>query len=442
MRTDASDPPSTVGSRRAAPAGVRLDYGETGLDLEVPAGARENAEIVRPRFPAPVADPEAEIVRALREPVAGPPLRERVPPGAEVAISICDGTRPQPRIPMLRAILEEIPTPPERVSLLVATGTHRAPSPAELEAMLGGELLAACEVVSHDCRDEAELAPLAGGPPGVPVRLNRRFLDADLRITTGFVEPHFFAGFSGGPKMVAPGLAALDTILVLHDEPRIAHPNAVFGVTVGNPIHDDVRAIADRAGVAFGLEVLLDGEKRITAAFGGDLAEEHAAACERSRREAMQPVEGAFEVVVTTNSGFPLDQNLYQAVKGLSAAARITAPGGRILAAAECREGVPDDGAYARALFAGDSAEAVRRALAAAPERRPDDWQVQVHCRVLEQASVGLFSSLPAATVRRAHLEPVADLSEACRSELARRGPDARLAVLPHGPVTIPYLAD
>ena len=433
MRRNANDPPPG-----AAPASVRLDYGETGLDFEVPAGARATAEIVRPQFPAPVADPEAEIVRALREPVAGPPLRERVPPGAEVAISICDGTRPQPRIPMLRAILEEIPTPPERVSLLVATGTHRAPSPAELEAMLGGELLAACEVVSHDCRDEAELALLAGGP----VRLNRRFLDADLRITTGFVEPHFFAGFSGGPKMVAPGLAALDTILVLHDEPRIAHPNAVFGVTGGNPIHDDVRAIADRAGVAFGLEVLLDGEKRITAAFGGDLAEEHAAACERSRREAMQPVAGAFEVVVTTNSGFPLDQNLYQAVKGLSAAARITAPGGRILAAAECREGVPDDGAYARALFAGDSAEAVRRALAAAPERRPDDWQVQVHCRILEQASVGLFSSLPAATVRRAHLEPVADLSEACRSELARRGPDARLAVLPHGPVTIPYLAD
>ena len=427
--------------RVGMPETVRLDYGETGLDFEIPAAARGRTRVVRPRFSPPVADEEAEIVRALRQPVAGPPLRERVPEGAEVAVSVCDGTRPQPRIPMLRALLEELPTPPERVTLLVATGTHRPPSEAELEAMFGSELLAACEVVSHDCRDDSELAPLAGGPPGVPVRLHRRFLAAPVRITTGFVEPHFFAGFSGGPKMVAPGLAALETILTLHDGPRIAHPRAVFGVTEGNPIHDEVRAIAAAAGVTFGLEVLLDGDKRITSAFGGDLAAEHPAACARSKREAMQPVDGAFEVVVTTNSGFPLDQNLYQAVKGMSAAARIVAPEGLILAAAECRDGVPGGGAYAKALFAGASAAEVARQLAAAPERRPDDWQVQVHCRILEQARVGLRSALPDETARAAHLEPVEDLSAAAAEELARRGPGARLAVLPHGPVTIPYRA-
>lgn len=425
------------------PEAVRLDYGEAGLDFRIPAAARGRTEIVRPRFSPPVPDEEAEIVRALRQPVAGPPLRERVPPGAEVAISICDGTRPQPRIPMLRALLEEMPTPPERVTLLVATGTHRPPSAPELEAMLGSELLSACEVVSHDCRDDSELAPLPGGPvgvpAGVPVRLQRRFLAAPVRITTGFVEPHFFAGFSGGPKMVAPGLAALETILALHDGPRIAHPRAVFGVTEGNPIHDPVREIAAAAGVTFGIEVLLDGEKRITCAFGGDLPAEHAAACARSRREAMQRVEGSFEVVVTTNSGFPLDQNLYQAVKGMSAAARIVAPGGLILAAAECRDGVPAGGAYAEALSAGASAAEVARQLAAAPERRPDDWQVQVHCRILEQARVGIRSALPDETVRAAHLEPVADLAAAAAGELARRGAGARLALLPHGPITIPY---
>lgn len=426
-------------NREESPEVVRLDYGESGLDFRIPAAARGRTEVVRPRFSPPVADEEAEIVRALREPVAGPPLRERVPPGAEVAISICDGTRPQPRIPMLRALLEELPTPPERVTLLVATGTHRPPSAVELEAMLGSELLSACEVVCHDCRDDAALAPLPGGPAGVPVRLHLRFLDAPVRITTGFVEPHFFAGFSGGPKMVAPGLAALETILALHDGPRIAHPRAVFGVTEGNPVHDPVREIAAAAGVTFGLEVLLDGEKRITGAFGGDLPAEHAAACARSRREAMQPVEGLFEVVVTTNSGHPLDQNLYQAVKGMSAAARIVAPGGLILAAAECRGGVPAGGAYARALSAGASAAEVARQLAAAPERRPDDWQVQVHCRILERARVGLRSALPDETVRAAHLEPVADLAAAAAGELARRGAGARLALLPHGPITIPY---
>ena len=433
----AADALLAAGPAKRDGGSLRLDYGERGLDFEVPAGA----SIIRPRFSPPLPDPEAAIAAALRDPVAGPPLAERVPPGAEVAISVCDPTRPQPRIPMLRAILEQIPTPPERVSLLVATGTHRAPSPAEIEAMFGSELLSRCEVVVHDCRDAAGLVALPDTPGGVPVQLNRRFLEAEVRITTGFVEPHFFAGFSGGPKMVAPGLAGLETILALHDGPRIAHENSVFGSTEGNPIHDEVREIAGRAGVTLGLEVLLDGEKRVTAAFAGDLAAEHAAACARSRVEAMRPIPGEFEVVLTTTSGYPLDQNLYQAVKGMSAAARIVRDGGAILAAAECRGGVPDDGAYARALFAGSSPSAVAAALAAAPARRPDDWQVQVHCRILERAAVSLHSSLPDETVRRAHLRPVGDLAAACREELAARGPGARLAVLPHGPITIPYRA-
>ena len=420
---------------------IPLDYGETGLDLVLPAGAEARTTVIRPRFPPPLPSAAEAIRRALRAPDAGPPLAERVPEGATVAISVCDPTRAQPRIPMLRAILEEIPTPPERVTLLVATGTHRPAAPAELEAMFGSELLSACEVVNHSCRDESELVRLPDAAAGVPVSLNRRFLEADIRITTGFVEPHFFAGFSGGPKMVAPGLAGMETILVLHDDARIGHPNAVFGVTEGNPVHDDVRAIARQVGVDFGLDVLLDGDKRITGVFGGDLLEEHARACVRSHEEAMCPVDHPFEVVVATNSGYPLDQNLYQAVKGMSAAERIVETGGTIFCAAECRDGIPDEGAYARTLRAGGTLADVRAALADVPARRPDDWQVQVHCRILERARVGLHSSLAEDTVRSAHLEPVFDLSLACREALAAAGEGARLAVLPHGPITIPYLA-
>ena len=420
---------------------IPLDYGDNGLDLELPAEAAGRTTVVRPRFPAPLPSEEEAILRVLREPDAGPPLAARVPPGASVAISVCDPTRAQPRIPMLRAILEEIPTPPERVTLLVATGTHRPATPSELEAMFGSELLSACEVVNHDCRNDSELVRQPDLENGVPVRLNRCFLEADIRITTGFVEPHFFAGFSGGPKMVAPGLAGMETILVLHDEARIGHPNAVFGITEGNPVHDDVRAISRQVGVDFGLDVLLDGDKRITGVFGGDLLDEHARATVRSHEEAMCPVEQPFEVVVATNSGFPLDQNLYQAVKGMSAAERIVEAGGTILCAAECRDGIPDSGAYARALRAGATLAEVRDALAASPFRRPDDWQIQVHCRILERARVGLRSALPEATVRAAHLEPVSDLSLACREALAAAGAAARLAVLPHGPITIPYVA-
>lgn len=419
---------------------IPLDYGETGLDLALPAGAEERTLVIRPRFPAPVPAEEEAIVQVLRAPDVGPPLRERVPEGATVAISVCDPTRAQPRIPMLRAILEEIPTPPERVTLLVATGTHRPATVAELEAMFGSELLSACDVVNHFCGTESELVRLPDAGNGVPVLLNRRFLEADIRITTGFVEPHFFAGFSGGPKMVAPGLAGMETILVLHDDARIGHPNAVFGITEGNPVHDDVRAIARQVGVDFGLDVLLDGDKRITGVFGGDLLDEHAEACARSHEEAMCPVDRPFDVVVATNSGYPLDQNLYQAVKGMSAAERIVETGGTIFCAAECRDGIPDEGAYAQTLRAGGTLADVRAALAAAPVRRPDDWQIQVHCRILGRARVGLYSSLSDEAVRAAHIEPVTDLSLACREALEAVGADARLAVLPHGPITIPYV--
>ncbi len=419
---------------------VRLDYGVRGLPFRIPEAFRGRTEVIRPRFPPPLPDADAALTRALRSPVAGPPLAALVPSGASVAISVCDPTRPQPRIPMLRAILEEIGDP-GRVTLLVATGTHRAPNGRELEAMFGAELLATCALVVHDCRDRSELTRLADTSTGVPVLLNRRFLEADVRITTGFVEPHFFAGFSGGPKMVAPGLAGLETILTLHDSARVGHPDAVFGIVEGNPIHDDVRRIAARAGVDFGLDVLLDGEKRITGVFGGSLAEEHAAACARSRREAMCPVAAPFDVVVTTNSGFPLDQNLYQSVKGLSAAARVVRRGGLVLAAAECRDGVPDGSAYHRAVAAETTLADVAATLAARTACRPDDWQVQVHCRILEHARVGLRSSLPANTVRSMHLQPVNDLEASCAEALAAAGPEAALALLPHGPITIPYLS-
>src|SRR6185436_17258321 len=180
----------------------------------------------------------------------------------------------------------------------------------------------------HDSRDDTSLERIGTTATGVDVRLNREWLAADVRITTGFVEPHFFAGFSGGPKMVAPGLAGLATVLTLHDAARIGSPNATWGITYGNPIHDDVREIARMVGVHFAVDVTLNREQKITAAFAGELFAEHAAACARVKDTAMRGVPRPFDVVLTTNSGYPLDQNLYQAVKGMSAAAKIVKPGG------------------------------------------------------------------------------------------------------------------
>jgi nickel-dependent lactate racemase len=424
---------------------VEIAYGDGHLGVEVP----DDADVVRPTHRPAAADPAAELRRALRSPVRGPDLRQVVRPGDRVAVSVCDITRPQPRELMLRAILAELAglVAPGDVTVLVATGTHRATHAAERERMFGPELAASLTVVDHDSRDDDQLSWCGVLGDGVPVRLNKAWVEADVRITTGFVEPHFFAGFSGGPKLVAPGLAGLETILTLHDARRIGDPSATWGRTVGNPVHDDVRAIAAATGVSFALDVVLDAEQRIVEAFGGELSAMHAAACEVVRRTAMRPVGEPYDVVVTSNSGYPLDQNLYQAVKGMSAAAMVVRTGGLVVIAAECRDGFPDHGRFRATLEAASSVDDLRAAIAARgpADTELDQWQVQVLARVLEQARVMVHTDgLSPAQLAAVHLDAAADVSAAvaaeCESVSRRTGRPARVCVLPEGPQTIPYI--
>jgi nickel-dependent lactate racemase len=421
---------------------VRLAYGEQGLEVDLPAG---RTTVVEPTFVDAPTDQVGLLRDALRHPVAGPPLRELVRPGQTVAISMCDGTRPQPRDLMIPAVLEELEgiVRLDDVVVLVATGTHRGNTEAEIRAMLGDEVVDRVRVVNHDARDDATLTYLGRHGAGVPVLLDSEWVQADVRITTGFVEPHFFAGFSGGPKLVAPGLAGLETVLTLHDAARIGHPQATWAVCEGNPVHDDIRAVvAAVGGVTFGLDVVLNREQRIVEAFGGPLPQMHAAARAASQRLAMQPVPDLFDVVVTTNAGYPLDQNLYQAVKGMSAGATVVRRGGTIVCAAECRDGFPDHGSYREVLSSADSPEALLASIAARTETIPDQWQVQVQAKVQSLARVVVHTGfLSAADLGSAHLGHTEDVAATVEEALAEAGPDARVCVLPEGPQTIPFVA-
>ena len=418
--------------------GLRLAYGSEGLDIAIPV----DATVVTPAHRPAVPDEVAAVRAAIAAPVAGRPLRDLVERGARVAISVCDATRPQPRQPMLAAIAEVLDgiVRPEDVVVLIATGTHDVSTDEQRREMLGDDVLRHWRVVDHNARDAASLRAV-GSIDGVPVMLNREWVDADVRITTGFVEPHFFAGFSGGPKMVAPGLAGLDTVLELHSPARIADPRATFAIVEGNPVHDAVRSIAAATGVTFAVDVLIDDRHRITHAFGGPVLEMHAVARRTARAVAMQPVVGPFDIVVTTNSGYPLDRNLYQSVKGMAAAATVVAEGGTIICAAECRDGLPNDGPYARLLRGASSIEGAAGQLVEAGHTIPDGWQVQVQARVQARARVLLFSRLTASAVRSAHLEPIDDVT-ATLFDLLRQRPDARVCVLPEGPQTIPFLSE
>jgi len=360
----------------------------------------------------------------------------------KVAISVCDITRAQPRREMLRALFEEMPAVrDEDVTILIATGTHRVNTPAELEQMVGADILRRYTVVNHDSRDQQSLVYVGDTSTGVPVHLNRLWLDADVRITTGFVEPHFVGGFSGGPKMVAPGLAGLATVLVLHNAQCIGHHNATWGITEGNPIHDDVRDIERTTGVHSLVELTLNREQRMTDVFAGDLFEEHRHACAAAKRDAMQPVESPFDVVFTTNSGYPLDQNLYQAVKGLSAAAQVVKPGGTIVCAAECRDGLPSHGSYGQVLASQPTPRALLDMITAPGYSAPDQWQVQIQAQIQMKARVMIKTGcLTPEAVRAAHLEPIEEVAAAVNRVMRAGGSDARLCVLPQGPQTIPYL--
>jgi nickel-dependent lactate racemase len=325
--------------------------------------------------------------------------------------------------------------------ILVATGTHRANTEAELRAMFGDAVVDSVRIVNHDSRasDTHRFVGIHGD--GVPVWLNEQWVDADVRLTTGFVEPHFFAGFSGGPKMVAPGLASLETVLVLHDARRIGDARATWGITQGNPVHDDVRAIAAATGVTYAFDVILNSDQEVIEAFGGDLLPMHARAIERARVVAMAPVDAPFDVVVTTGSGFPLDQNLYQSVKGMSAAHQVVRPGGLIVCAAECSDGYPDHGSYREVLTSAESPQALLDLISAREVTVPDQWQVQIQARIQSTSRVVMHTGhLSDADLAEAHLAQTADIAATVAEEVAAVGSGARVCVLPEGPQTIPYV--
>jgi nickel-dependent lactate racemase len=420
---------------------VRLAYGREGIVARVP----EDAVVVTATELPGLPDEADAVLQALRSPVDGPPLSDLVRSAARprggaprVAVVFPDLTRPMPNrtvLPPLLAELDHLGVGRGRVELLCATGTHRQATAEEMVELVGPEIAGRYEIHQHraDDADHVEV----GRVDGAPVRIDRRYVEADVRILTGFVEPHFFAGFSGGPKGACPGLAALETILEAHSPSRISHPAATWLVTEGNPVHDFVRAAVALAPPALSLDVAINQRRQLTAVFAGPLPTGHAAACRFVEETSVQQVGARFDVVLSTNGGYPLDRNLYQAVKGMAAAERVVRPGGTIVMAAECADGTPGGSAFARLLAGAPRAGALD---ATDGPSETDRWQAQVLGRVLRHAQVWLHSrGLTDEEVRAAFVRPVDNVSSAVAEALDATGlgGDARLGVLPYGPLTV-----
>ena len=419
---------------------VHLQYGHDGLEISLPS---ERVTVLEPRFVPGLPDEAAAFREAVRQPIQTRPLRELITAQDRVAIVIADLTRPLPSDRLLPWLLEEIAhVPDEQVVIINGTGSHRINTPEELERMVGAEILRRYRVVNHNSHDRSTMAVAGRAPGGREVLLQRDYVEADKRIVLGFIEPHFMAGFSGGYKGIFPAIADIDSIIHYHRAEVIGDPRSTWAILEGNPTQEQIRFYGSLIPVDFCVNVTLNRRREITRFFCGEVLAAHEAGCRFSKETAMVPCPEPFPIVVTTNSGYPLDQNLYQAVKGMSAAAQIITPGGLILAASRCNDGFPDHGNFKKLLFEHPTPEAILETVLAPGFLLFDQWEAQLLAMIRRQARVGLYSELPPDEVRRAHLEPIEDLSAAVAAELARIGSDAPIAVLPEGPLTIPYLPE
>ncbi|MDB6124267.1 MAG: hypothetical protein JWQ71_3260 [Pedosphaera sp.] len=418
---------------------VNLAYGQGHLTIELPD---KQTTVISPAHTPGLPDERGALIAALERPISSPPLRNLVKATDRVVIGFTDITRATPNERIIPWLLEHLNhVPRENITLLNSLGTHRPNTREELEKLLTPAVVRDYRVLNHEPENPAELVAFGTTRDGTPALINRHVAQADVRIITGFIEPHFFAGFSGGPKGIMPGLAGLETVMSNHGEKNIGNPKATFGITEGNPIWEEMRDIALRVGPSFLLNVTLNEERQITGVFAGDLIAAHKAGYEFVRRAAMQRVKSPFEIVVTTNSGYPLDQNLYQGVKGMSAGARIIQEGGTLILACECREGVPAQSPMDKLLRSAGSPEEILALLATPGFLRPEQWQAQIQALIQRKAEVLVYSSLPEDIIRAAHLTPCRDIAAAVKERLKKLGPEARVAVLPQGPLTIPYLA-
>jgi nickel-dependent lactate racemase len=307
--------------------------------------------------------------------------------------------------------------------------------------MLGINIRNKYNIINHDAFNEKDLELAGKTSNNIPIWLNKKWINNDIKITTGFVEPHFFAGFSGGPKMVAPGLAGFKTIMGLHSSKMISNPNSTWGITFGNPIHDSIREIAKINKVDFSIDVSINRDHQITSIYAGELFTIHKACSDFVKHISMKPLSKRFPIILTSNSGYPLDLNLYQAVKGISAAAQVVEEKGSILCVAECKDGIPSHGKFKQILESRDTPEGLLEMINSDKYESHDQWQVQILAQIMTKANISFMSeNIKDQDIISSHMSPITNLEKTLDEKIKEYGKGSEILVLPQGPQTIPYI--
>jgi lactate racemase len=416
---------------------VDVAFGKTGLALDLPEGFRY--QVLEARSAEPLADWEAAIGAALDAPIGCPPLAEMAHGKRSAAISVCDITRPAPNpktLPHVLRRLEQAGIERAHITILIATGLHRGATEAEIRQICGEAVAGNYRVVNHDARNLASHRHLGATRSGTPVYIDERFAAADLHITLGFIEPHLMLGFSGGRKLVAPGLAAQETIKVLHSPKFMRDARAVEGSTEQNPLHRELLEIARMARHDFILDVALAHDRSIAAVFAGHAEEAHRRGVEFVSKTLLETLDEPVDAAITSGAGYPLDLTFYQVVKGVTAAAPIVKPGGRILVLGACEEGAgaPE---FRQMLLAGMSDSDFLRQIASAPVV-VDQWQLEKLALVTTERQLLYYvPGLPAEYQGKLWGRPCATPEAAVAALLDGLPRGARVAVIPEGPYVL-----
>lgn len=413
---------------------IKIPYGKTFQTLNI----EEGFELLESKIQEleAGADGGAIVRAAMDSPIGSPKLRELAAGKKNAVLIISDHTRPVPSKDIVPFMLEELRAgnPDIEITMLVATGCHRGTTPEELVHKLGEDIVSREHIVVHDC-DSSPLTDLGPLPSGARLVVNSLVAQADLVVSEGFIEPHFFAGYSGGRKSILPGVCSRVTVLGNHCADFIDDPKARMGVIDGNPINRDMERAARMAKLAYIVNVIVNEAHEVVAAFAGDPIEAHHAGCAYLARYCEVEQKQKADIVITSNGGAPLDQNAYQAVKGLTTAADAAADGAALIICAECADGIGGDSFYkALSECAGPTEllEEIRRVPM--DETVPDQWQYQILARILEKHHVYFVARKDMEeAVNAMKMEYAPSLEEAYARARALKGASARVAVIPNG---------
>jgi len=424
---------------------MKFDYGKNGIEINV--DPKWNTTIFLPDEQKPIQNPIRKIRETINNPIGSLPLKDIINKKSKletVCIVSSDATRPVPSNLILEALIDELNTygiEDNQITILIATGLHRPSYDEELELILGKDLKSRIKVINHQANNKDSLISIGKLNDNNPIIINKQFFTADLKILTGYVEPHFFFGFSGGRKSIVPGILGEESIQINHSAKKISSKYARFGIYKDNPLHTHAIEISKLVGVDFIVNVCINAEHEIVKIAAGDLKKAHEKLIQYQKKHIFREIKEPYDIVICGNGGYPLDLNLYQAVKSMAIGEMAVKNGGTIIAVNECIEGIGvGQDKFRELIFSGMLPSEIHEKILNKEIVVPDQWEIQILARILIKADIFIISRLNEDEIGNIGLKYAETVEEAIKISLKKYGPNASILILPNGPLVLPIL--